>query len=103
MPPTPSVDSTDVRTAVLRMAGVTKTYLMGEFEVHALRGVDFELFSGEFLVLLGAFGGAAAGIVYGLDYRNELVLAAFRALPDLHWGLVAKIDMVPITRMPVQK
>ncbi len=32
---------------------LTKVYVMGEVEVHALRGVDFTIGDGEFLVLLG--------------------------------------------------
>ena len=43
-------------TAVLRLEQVTKTYRMGEVEVHALRGVDFELYEGELAVLLGPSG-----------------------------------------------
>jgi putative ABC transport system ATP-binding protein len=57
-------------TAVLRMVGVEKTYLMGEVEVHALRGVDFELCEAEFVVLLGASGSGKStllNILGGLD------------------------------------
>ena len=43
-------------SAVLRLEGVTKTYRTGEIEVHALRGVDFELRGAELVVLLGPSG-----------------------------------------------
>jgi putative ABC transport system ATP-binding protein len=55
---------------VLSARGLTKIYRMGEVDVHALRGVDFELAEGEFIVLLGASGSGKStllNIVGGLD------------------------------------
>lgn len=55
---------------VFRLEGVTKVYVMGEVEVHALRGVDFTLEEGEFLVLLGPSGSGKStllNILGGLD------------------------------------
>jgi len=49
---------------------VTKTYDMGEVLVHALRDVDFDLYRGEMLVLLGASGSGKStllNILGGLD------------------------------------
>lgn len=37
-----------IRAPVLQMRGITKIYRMGEVEVHALRLVDLQLFSGEY-------------------------------------------------------
>ncbi len=56
--------------SVLRLRGVSKTYAMGEVEVHALRDVDFDLYAGEFLVLLGPSGSGKStllNILGGLD------------------------------------
>jgi len=58
------------RPAVFQARGVTKVYRLGEVEVHALRGVDLDLFAGEFLVLLGASGSGKStllNILGGLD------------------------------------
>ena len=53
-----------------RMRGVTKIYPMGEIEVRALDGVDLDLYSREFVVLLGASGSGKStllNILGGLD------------------------------------
>jgi putative ABC transport system ATP-binding protein len=41
---------------VARLRDVTKTYRMGDQQVHALRGVNLDLYAGELLVLLGPSG-----------------------------------------------
>ena len=56
--------------AVFVARGLTKVYHMGEVDVHALRGVDLDLFEGEFVVLLGHSGSGKStllNILGGLD------------------------------------
>jgi len=56
--------------AALRAEGLTKTYLAGELEVAALRGVDITLYKGEIVVLLGQSGSGKStllNILGGLD------------------------------------
>jgi putative ABC transport system ATP-binding protein len=55
---------------VLQTVALTKTYRMGEVDVHALRGVDLALYQGEFMVLLGVSGSGKStllNILGGLD------------------------------------
>lgn len=78
--------------AVFHARGLTKTYLMGEVQVHALQGVDLDLFEGEFVVILGPSGSGKStllNILGGLDaptsgvvrFRDhDLVAADDRAL-----------------------
>ena len=53
-----------------RTRQLTKVYVNGAVEVHALRGVDFEAAAGEFVVMLGPSGSGKStflNIVGGLD------------------------------------
>ena len=67
---------------VFRVQELTKTYQMGEVQVHALRGANMELYEGEMVVLLGPSGSGKStllNILGGLDtatsglvtYRNK--------------------------------
>ena len=58
------------RDTVLQTVALTKTYRMGEVDVHALRGVNLALQEGEFMVLLGVSGSGKStllNILGGLD------------------------------------
>jgi putative ABC transport system ATP-binding protein len=55
---------------VFKARGLTKVYEMGEVDVHALRGVDIDLYEGELVVLLGPSGSGKStllNILGGLD------------------------------------
>jgi putative ABC transport system ATP-binding protein len=55
---------------VMQVRGVSKTYRLGEVEVHALRGIDLDLQDGELIVILGASGSGKStllNILGGLD------------------------------------
>lgn len=59
---------------VFHVHGVTKIYQMGEVQVKALRGIDLDLYKGEFTVLLGASGSGKStllNILGGLDTPSD--------------------------------
>ena len=98
-------------TPVFIARGITKVYPMGDLEVHALRGVDFDLFPGEFVVFLGPSGSGKStllNILGGLDiptsghvvYRDhDLTTAGEAALTEYrreHVGFVFQFyNLIP--------
>ena len=94
-----------------RLDGVTKTYRMGDVDVHALRGVSLEIAPREFVVLLGPSGSGKStllNIMGGLDiptsgrveYRDhDLTTASERDLTDYrrhHVGFVFQFyNLIP--------
>jgi putative ABC transport system ATP-binding protein len=59
---------------VFAVRGLTKVYHMGEVDVHALRGVDLDLPSGDLTVLLGPSGSGKSTLVNilgGLDWPSS--------------------------------
>ncbi|MBQ92033.1 MAG: ABC transporter [Marinobacter sp.] len=61
-------------SAVFQTRGLTKTYDQGEVQVHALRGVDLDLYGGELVVMLGASGSGKStllNILGGLDVPSS--------------------------------
>ena len=96
---------------VFRARGVTKVYDMGEVQVHALRGVDLELYAGELVVLLGPSGSGKStllNILGGLDtatagqvfyHDTEITKASERELTEyrrFHVGFVFQFyNLIP--------
>jgi len=101
----------DKGTIVFQARGLTKVYDMGEVKVHALRGVDMELYSGELMVLLGPSGSGKStllNILGGLDtattghvtYREQDITRALdKELTDyrrFHVGFVFQFyNLIP--------
>jgi putative ABC transport system ATP-binding protein len=96
---------------VFQVRGLTKVYEMGEVKVHALRGIDLELYAGELIVLLGPSGSGKStllNILGGLDtatsglvtYRGkDLTKATERELTEyrrFHVGFVFQFyNLIP--------
>jgi len=96
---------------VFEARGLTKSYDMGEIEVHALRGVDVDLYEGELTVLLGPSGSGKStllNILGGLDtasaghvtyHGKELTGATDRELTEFrrsHVGFVFQFyNLIP--------
>lgn len=62
------------RQKLFAAEGLTKTYTQGEVQVHALRGVDLDIWTGEVVVLLGPSGSGKStllNIAGGLDHATS--------------------------------
>ena len=69
-----TIDAPTTQEPVFSARGVTKDYHMGEVTVRALRGVDLDLYAGEFVVLLGPSGSGKStllNILGGLDVPSD--------------------------------
>ena len=63
---------------IFEVRNLTKVFDMGEVKVHALRGINLELYSGELVVLLGPSGSGKStllNILGGLDIATEGTVA----------------------------
>ena len=59
-----------VTTTQVQLRDVSKTYQMGQVQVHALRGITLDVLEGEFLVIVGPSGSGkttALNLIGGLD------------------------------------
>lgn len=106
-----SLGKSDGTEHVFHARGLTKVYRMGEVEVHALRGVDLDLYPAELVVLLGPSGSGKStllNILGGLDtattgavsYRGrDITHAAERELTEYrrhHVGFVFQFyNLIP--------
>lgn len=64
----------DVKTPIIQLKKVWKTYKMGEANVHALQGIDLHVYPGEFLAIQGPSGSGkstAMNLVGCLDVPSK--------------------------------
>lgn len=65
-------------SAFVELRGVKKVYKMGEVEIHAVAGIDFEIKRGEFAVIVGASGAGKTtvlNILGGMDTATSGVVS----------------------------
>ena len=64
--------------AIITAKNLAKVYIMGEVKVEALKGVDFEIYGGEFVVILGPSGSGKStmlNIIGGIDLPTSGIIS----------------------------
>jgi len=65
------------RRAVIDIRQITKMYQMGDVEVHALRGVDLQIYEGEFVSIMGPSGSGKSTLMYILGALDQPTNGAY--------------------------
>ena len=91
------------RDVVVRTLGVTKVYRQGESTTHALRGVDLDIYRGEYMAIMGPSGSGKStlfNMIGGLDkptdgmvFIDEIDVAALDSY-ELAWMRCRKIGYI---------
>ena len=65
---------TEEKRTIVRVVGVKKTFTMGKQELQALKGVDLEIYSGEYVSIMGPSGSGKStlfNMIGGLDKPSD--------------------------------
>ncbi|MDZ4671615.1 MAG: ABC transporter ATP-binding protein [Phototrophicales bacterium] len=75
---TPEIERDELgRRAVIDIRHITKTYHMGDVEVNALRGVDLQIYEGEFVSIMGPSGSGKSTLMYILGALDQPTSGAY--------------------------
>src|SRR4051812_44989672 len=77
----------EMKTPLIELSGVTKTYRNGDLAVQVLHGIDLAIFPGEFVAIVGASGSGKSTLMNILGCLDRPTSGAYRFLGEDVSGL----------------
>ncbi len=78
----PASPTTEPRTPLIELRGVTKTYRNGDLAVEVLHGIDLQIFEGEFVAIMGASGSGKSTLMNILGCLDRPSTGSYHFMGD---------------------
>ncbi len=93
------MESSDKKN-IIKIVGLTKTYTVGEVEVHALRSVDLKIDEGEFIAIMGSSGSGKSTLMNLIGCLDSPTSGVYY-LDGVNTGTLSKNDYAKIRNQKI--
>ncbi len=91
---------TSEQPSIIRIKGLTKTYTVGEVEVHALKSVDLNIAQGEFVAIMGSSGSGKSTLMNLIGCLDTPTSGEY-LLDNVNTGTLSKNDYARIRNQKI--
>ncbi len=91
---------TDVQKDIIKINELTKTYVVGEVEVHALKSIDLTIKEGEFVAIMGASGSGKSTLMNLIGCLDQPTKGEY-FLDGVNTGTLSKNDYAKIRNQKI--
>ena len=88
------------KKSIIRIKGLTKTYAVGEVEVHALKSVDLDIVEGEFVAIMGSSGSGKSTLMNLIGCLDSPTAGEY-FLDGVNTGTLSKNDYARIRNQKI--